>query len=433
VRAWPTGGLWRHADFLRLWGAQTISQFGSQISLVAIPLVAIVTLEASPFEVAALGAVEMLPFLLIALPAGVWVDRLPRKPILVLGDVGRALALSTIPAAYALDVLTIWQLYVAGFIVGIFTVFFDVAYQSYLPSLVTREQLVEGNSKLEISRSGAQLAGPGVGGLLVSAIGAPYAVLVDAVSFASSGGIVARIRRAEQFEPSVEERNMRRELIEGLRYLLGDARWRALSLYIATVNFFSSVAFSIFLVYAVRVLDWSPALIGVVFALGNVGWLIGAALASRVSARLGIGRTLVFGGVLSGGAFLLIPLAPADDAVPIVLTAMTLISFGVVLFNVTGLSLFQALTPQRILGRMNASRRWLVWGTIPLGNLVGGVLAATIGLRPTITVGAVGASLCCGFLLARPVRTIRRLPEPAEPTLLDELVELPLETQSAET
>jgi MFS family permease len=433
VRAWPTRGLWRHGDFLRLWGAQTISQFGSQISLVAIPLVAILTLEASPFEVAALSAVEMLPFLLIALPAGVWVDRLPRKPILVLGDLGRALALSTIPLAYAFDALTIGHLYVVGFVVGICTVFFDVAYQSYLPSLVAREQLVEGNSKLEISRSGAQLAGPGVGGLLVSAIGAPYAVLVDAVSFAWSGGIVARIRQAEQFEPAVEERNMRRELVEGLRYLLGDARWRALSLYIATVNFFSSVAFSIFLVYAVRVLDWSPALIGVVFALGNVGWLIGAALASRVSARLGIGRTLVFGGVLSGGAFLLIPLAPADEAVPIVLTAMTLISFGVVLFNVTGLSLFQALTPQRILGRMNASRRWLVWGTIPLGNLAGGVLASTIGLRPTITVGAVGASLCCAFLLARPVRTIRRLPEPEEPTLLEELVELPLETQSAET
>jgi MFS family permease len=226
---------------------------------------------------------------------------------------------------------------------------------------------------------------------------------------------------------------MRRELAEGLRYLLGDPRWRALSLYIASVNFFSSVAFSIFLVYAVLVLDWSPAVIGIVFALGNVGWLIGAALSSRVSARLGIGHTLLLGGVLSGAAFLLIPLAPQDDAVPFVLAAMTIISLGVVLFNVTGLSLMQALTPQRILGRMNASRRWLVWGTIPLGNLVGGVLAATIGLRPTIAVGAVGASLCSTFLLARPVRTIRQLPESTEAAPLEELVELPLETQSAET
>ena len=430
---WPSGGLWRHADFLRLWGAQTISQFGTQISIVAIPLVAIVALEASAFEVAALGAVEMLPFLLIALPAGVWVDRLPRKPILVLGDLGRALALSTIPLAYAFDVLTIWQLYLVGFLVGICTVFFDVAYQSYLPSLVTREQLVDGNSKLEISRSGAQLIGPGLGGLLVSAIGAPYTVLVDALSFAWSGGIVARIRRLEHVESVREERSMRRELAEGLRYLLGDPRWRALSLYIASVNFFSSVAFSIFLVYAVRVLDWSPALIGIVFALGNVGWLIGAALSSRVSARLGIGHTLVLGGVLSGAAFLLIPLAPQDDAVPFVLAAMTIISLGVVLFNVTGLSLMQALTPQRILGRMNASRRWLVWGTIPLGYLVGGVLAATIGLRPTIAVGAVGASLCCAFLLARPVRTIRQLPESTEAAPVEELVELSLESQSAET
>ena len=191
MRLWPRGGLWRDSDFLRLWGAQTVSQFGSQVSAIALPFVAIVALDASAFSVAALGAVEMLPFLLIALPAGVWVDRLPRRPILIAGDLGRALALASIPAAWALDVLTIWQLYVVGFVVGVFTVFFDVAYQSYLPSLVSRGRLVDGNSKLEFSRSAAQVGGPGMGGLLVGAITAPYAVLVDAVSFLWSGLLAA--------------------------------------------------------------------------------------------------------------------------------------------------------------------------------------------------------------------------------------------------
>jgi MFS family permease len=427
----PRSRLWREADFLRLWGAQTVSQFGSQISLVALPLVAIVSLEATPFQVAALGAVEMLPFLLIALPAGVWVDRLPRKPILVLGDVGRAAALATIPLAYALEALAIWQLYVVGFVVGVCTVFFDVAYQSFLPSLVARDRLVEGNSKLEISRSAAQLGGPGIGGLLVSAITAPYALLADAISFAWSGFLIAQIRRSEAVPVPAEHASMRREVIEGLRYIVRDPRWRAIATYVAIVNFFYSVAFSIFLVYAVRELNWSATLIGVVLALGNVGALAGALLASRVSARVGIGRTLVLSGVVSGVPLLLIAVAPEQFAVPFVVAALGLIGFGIILYNVNAISLMQALTPERMLGRMNASRRWIVWGTIPLGNVTGGVLAETIGLRPTIFVGAIGASFCFLPLLARPLRTIERLPDGERPP--GELVELPLETQTAET
>ncbi len=432
MRAWPRGELWHHDDFLRLWGAQTISQFGSQISIIALPLVAIVALEATPFQVAALGAVEMLPFLLVALPAGVWVDRLPRKPILVVADFGRAAALAAIPIAFAFDSLAMGQLYVVGFVVGVCTVFFDVAYQSYLPSLVTRPQLVEGNSKLEVSRSVGQLGGPGVGGLLVAAITAPYALLADAVSFVLSGLLVARIRRPEERDAPTEQPSMRRELAAGLRYILGDPRWRAIATYVAFSNFFFSIAFSIFLVYAVRELEWSAALIGLVFALGNIGALVGAVTAARVSARIGIGRTLVASGALTGLPALAIPAAPQELAAPIVVAAEMLIGFGVILYNVTAISLMQALTPKQLLGRMNASRRWLVWGTIPLGNLAGGGLATAIGLRPTIFVGALAASLCFVFLLARPLRTIERLPDPAEPAPPVELLELPLETQRAE-
>jgi MFS family permease len=433
VNLWPRGLLWRHGDFLRLWAAQTISQFGSQVSLIALPLVAIVALNASALEVALLGAVEMLPFLLIALPAGVWVDRLPRRPILVIGDLGRAVALASIPAAWAADTLTIWQLYVVGFVVGVFTVFFDVAYQSYLPSLVERGQLVEGNAKLEVSRSAAQLAGPGAGGVLVGSLGGPYAILVDTLSFVWSGLLVGRIRRYEAPHVPQEQPNMRRELMEGLRYLFGDPRWRAIAIYVASANFFSSLMFSIFLVYVVRELDFSAELIGLTLALGNIGWLVAAVIARRVSGRFGVGRTLVVAGALGGMPLLLIPIAPRDAAVPFFVAALIIVSLGAVLFNVTGISLQQALTPTRMLGRMNASRRWVVWGTIPLGSATGGVLAETIGLRPTLFVGAIGASLAFLVLLVEPLRTIEGLPEDGETAQAEDLVELPLETQSAET
>ena len=195
---WPTGGLWRHSDFLKLWSAETISQFGSQVGGLALPLVAILVLDATAFEVAALTTVGFLPFILFTLPAGVWVDRLPRRPILIVGDFGRAALLLTIPVAYIADVLTLGQLFVVGFLVGIFQVFFDVAYMSYLPALVDRDKIIEGNSKFEISRSAAQISGPGLGGILVEILTAPYAVLVDAFSFLASGLLILRIRKPEE-------------------------------------------------------------------------------------------------------------------------------------------------------------------------------------------------------------------------------------------
>ena len=293
-RLWPRGELWRHADFLKLWGAQSISQFGTQVSALAIPLAAILVLDASAFQVASLTTVEFLPFLLFALPAGVWVDRLRRKPILVLADLGRAAALGSIPLAYALGALTIWQLYAAGFVTGTLTVFFDVSYQSYLPSLVGREHLVEGNSKLEVSRSAAQVGGPGLGGLLVGLMTAPYAILVDAVSYLVSAAGLAAIRREEPApHRATDVPSMRRELWEGLRYVLGHPYWRALSICVAVSNFFGTVAWSIVLVYAVRRLDLSAELIGLVLALGSIGAVAGALLAPPVGRLLGVGRTIL--------------------------------------------------------------------------------------------------------------------------------------------
>jgi MFS family permease len=406
---WPRGGLWRHPDFLKLWSGQTISQFGTQISQLAIPLAAILVLDASAFEVALLGTVEFLPFLLFALPAGVWVDRLRRRPILVIGDVGRGIALATIPLAYAVDALTMWQLYVVGFVVGTLTVFFDVAYQSYLPSLVARDQLVDGNAKLEVSRSAAQLAGPGLAGVLVGVLTAPYAVLADAVSFLASASFIFGIRRQEPEPDADEQRSMRRELMEGLRYVLGHKYWRPITATVALSNFFGSVGFSIFLVYAVRELGLSAVTIGLVFGVGNVGWLLGALAATRLSGAFGVGRTIVLSTLLFSPAMLLIPLAPKSFPYPLLIAGLITLGFAAVVFNVTAISFMQAITPDRMLGRLNASRRFVVWGVIPLGSLIGGALASRVGLSETLWIGAIGSAFACLPVLFSPVRSIGRM------------------------
>jgi len=428
MRAWPQGGLWRHADFLKLWSAQTVSQFGTQISQVALPLVAVLVLDASAFQVAALGTVEFLPFLLFTLPAGVWVDRLPRRPILVIGDLGRAAALGSIPLAAALGHLTLAQLYIAGFVTGTLTVFFDVAYQSYLPSLVERAQLVDGNSKLEISRSVAQIGGPGFGGLLIRLFTAPYAVLADAVSYLWSAGFVFGIRAPEVVpERTAESPSLRRELIDGVKYLLGHRYWRGISMSTATFNFFNNVAFAILIVYLVRRLHMSPLTIGLTFSLASAGALVAAFLAGKIGTRLGIGRTILLGTVIDGVPLILVPLAPRSLAVPFIAVAFALVEFGVVLYNVSGISLTQALTPERLLGRVNASRRFIVWGTIPLGSLVSGVLASWIGLRPTMFVGAIGCTLAAVPIALSPVRHVGALPTEPEQLPLTEDALFPTE------
>jgi MFS family permease len=404
------GGLWRHRDFASLWAAQSISQFGTQISQLALPLVAILVLDASAFEVSLLLALEFLPFLLFALPAGVWVDRLTRKPILVLADVGRAVSLASVPLAALFDAITIWQLYAVAFAVGTLTVAFDVAYQSYLPALIGRAQLVEGNSKLELSRSAAQIGGPGLGGILVAALTAPYAVAADAVSFLVSAFFLRRIRTVEPQPERVEERSLRTELWEGLRYMFGDPRWRAFAGYVSSINLFSAIVFGVLIVYAVRSLGLSAAEIGLVFALSNVGSVVAALSAGRIARRIGVGRTLILAGILSGMPLLLLPLATPEHPLPLLLGPLAVEAFAIVLFNVTGISYIQSVVPDRILGRMTASRRFVVWGTIPIGTVLGGVLASAIGLRETILVGALGATFCFLWLVFSPFRSIHAAP-----------------------
>jgi MFS family permease len=432
---WPRGGLWRHPDFLKLWSAETISQFGTQISLLAIPFVAVLVLDASTFEVAALGVVDFLPFLIFTLPAGVWVDRMRRRPILIAGDFGRAALLATIPIAYVLDVLTLGQLYVVGFLVGICTVFFDVAYQSYLPSLVERGQIIEGNSKLEISRSSAQIAGPGFAGLLIQAFTAPYAVLLDAISFLGSGLFFFRIRKHED-SPAAQsadgvKTSLWTELKEGLRFVLGNPNLRAQAGCTATSNFFSNVSFAILIVFLVRELGLSAGVIGLTISLGSVGSLLAAFTAMRISRRFGIGPTTIVVAALFGPATLLVAFAPTgNEAIPFLVVAQLVFGFTVVVYNIVQVSYRQAICPPRLQGRMNSVMRFIVWGTIPVGGLIGGVLGSTIGLRETIVVGAIGGGLSFLWILLSPQRHLREMPEPidddvAKETALEEALPSP--------
>jgi MFS family permease len=420
---WPHGGLWRHADFLKLWSAETVSRFGSEITGLALPLLAVIVLHATAFQVSALVVIEFLPFILFAIPAGVWVDRLRRRPILVAADLGRAVLLGSIPVAHFLGALHLGQLYVVGFAVGICTVFFDVSYMSYLPSLVARNQLVEGNSKLEISRSGSQLAGPGTAGGLVGAIGAPAAILFDAASFLVSAVFLFAIRKPEPLparEEGAPRPSMLREAREGLGYVLGNRYLRAISMATGTFNFFGNVTWAILIVYAVRELHMSPALIGIVFSVASVGSLLAAFSTNRISARIGVGSTILWAAVLASGAGFFYPLAPQGSPVPFFVAGAMLGGFGNVAYNVTQGSFRQAICPERMQGRMNAVIRLLVWGTIPLGALLGGGLATWIGLRAAIWAGASGAALSFLPILFSPVRSIESMPEPVDETVPDE-------------
>ena len=422
MKLWPSGGLWRHPDFLKLWSAETISQFGSQVSGLAIPLVAIILLHASAFEVAALTVVEFAPFLLFSLPAGVWVDRLRRRPILVIADLGRAVLLASIPIAYAFDVLTLGQLFVVGFFFGILTVFFDVAYQSYLPSLVARDQLVEGNSKLEISRSAAQLASPGLSGVLVEAIRAPGTVLVDAISFFLSAIFLFRIRTEERAPTRAERKagpGMKEEVKEGLRWVFGNRYLRWIAASTATFNFFGNIIFAVYLVYAVRTLGLRPGVIGLVFTVSSIGYLIGALSANRLSRRFGVGPTIIIGAAGSV-SLLLLAIAPESNPIPFLIAAQAISGMGVPIYNITQVSFRQAITPERIQGRMNSVMRFIVWGVMPLGSLLGGALASWVSLRFAIWVGAIGMSLAVLPVLLSPVRTLREMPQPVEEPLPSE-------------
>ncbi len=411
----PRGGhLVAHRDFRRLWAGETVSEMGTQVSVLAVPLVAVRSLHASTLEVSLLVTTSTLGFLIAGLPVGAWVDRVARRRVMIAADLGRLVALGSIPVADALGALTIAQLYAATLIAGLLTVFFDVAYQSYLPSLVGSEHVVEGNAKLGGSMQVAQVAGPSLAGGLVQLIGGPYAVGVDALSFLFSGACVTSITAREPTPPKRpwSVGHLAREIGEGLRFVAGQPIVRAVTLATATANLFSGVMTAIEVVFLVRICHAQPGIIGLLFAGVGVGGLAGALLASRVNRRIGGARATI-GALLLGVVGLLVPLARPGIGVLLFAVGYAGTAFGASVFNINQVSFRQRLCPPELLGRMNATIRTLVSGVLPLGALAGGLVGTAIGLRATMWVAAVGQLTAVGWLLASPLRGRREIPESA--------------------
>jgi predicted MFS family arabinose efflux permease len=423
----PTGGLWQHSDFLKLWTGQSISEFGSQISALAIPWLAAVGLHATPLEFSLINVFGFLPFILFALPAGVWVDRLRRRPILIIGDAGRAALLAYVPIAWALGILDIWQLLVLQFAIGIFTVFFDVAYQSYLPSLVARDQIVEGNSKLQTTVSAATIAGPGLSGALIAALTAPYAVAFDAVSFLISTAFMLPIRARETLPERAEgepKPRMLPELKEGVAYVVRHRYLKWIAMCTGSSNFFSQISFAIVVLYIARTLHLSSFWAGAIFAGFGIGSIIGALTTTRFQKAVGVGRAIWMPMVVLSFAAFCFPLTPTSFPVPLLFTGSLLFGWGGMTYNITQVSLRQAITPERIQGRMNATMRWIVWGTIPLGTLAGGAIATAYSIRTALWVGAIGGAFAFLPVLLSSVSKIQDMPEPLAEVL-------PMEAEAA--
>jgi MFS family permease len=407
-------GLGHHRDFRLLWAGQSVSELGSQVTVLAFPLVAVVHLRASAFQVGALTACSTAAFLLVGLPAGAWVDRLRRRQVMMIADLGRMVAVGSIPVAYGLGHLTLVQLYVVALLNGVLTVFFDVAYQSYLPSLVGLEDLVEGNAKLTGSAQVAQVAGPSLAGGLVQALGGPVAVAVDAASFLISSASLVAIASAETTPVPPVQPRLRSQIAEGVRFVIGHRILRAIAGCTGTSNLFSSVQAAVEVIFLVRVIHVSAGIIGLLFAGAGIGGVIGALAASRLAHRIGGVRATLVGILFNAGA-LLIPLTGRGVAVGLFAAGMFVNGIGAVIYNVNQVSFRQRLCPPALLGRMNATMRFLVWGEMPLGALLGGALGGVIGLRPTLWLAAIGQVGAIGWLLASPMRGMRDFPagEPA--------------------
>lgn len=409
-------GLLRDQDYRQLFASTTVSQLGFHVTVLALPLVAIIALAARPFEVGLLAALEFAPFLLVGLPAGAWVDRMRRRIVLIVGDLARGAVLATVPLAWWAGVLTIWQLYAVAFAFGVGTVFFDVAYQSYLPHLVGRANLVEGNAKLESVRAVAQLAGPALGGQLIRLLSAPVALLATGVAMAASAGFVARIRKREEKPARSPDAHFAREIKEGLRFVLGHRLLRAIATCTASYNLLSSAFAPMMILYLQRSLGQSAGTIGLVLTVWGAGGLVGAAVTRRVAGWLGQGPAIWLSVAVTSPFLLLMPVLAAPGwRLWVAAAGGFVVSIGVVVYNVTQVSFRQALTPDQLLGRMNATVRFLVFGTMPLGGLLGGALGEWLGVRSTLLVLALAA--CFAFLpvFLSPLRRMRTLPTAPEP------------------
>lgn len=409
------GALWQHADFMKFWVGETVSLFGTQVTFLALPLTAIIVLRASPEQLGLLRFLENVPFLLFALLVGAWVDRHRKRPVMIGSNVVRSLLVGLVPALAVAGALHMPLLYAIAFGVGIATVFFDVCWMSYVPALVQKKHLVEANSKISTSYTAAAVAGPGIGGFMVELIGAPKAMIADAFSYVFSIVTLLAIRSEEPRPEVPHRRHLRAEIGEGLRLVVGNRYVRATTAQGGLWNFFFIMSDTMFLLYAIRQLHLTPGLVGAILGVGAVGGIVGSALASSLTRRVRYGRAILTATLFGTVPAFLIPAAagPAALMATIFMLAFFLIRFGLATANVLMITLRQTVTPARLLGRMNAASRTILYTLGPLGGIVGGILGATIGLRATLLVAAVGFVLTLIPILLSPIPSLRELPPAA--------------------
>ena len=411
---WRFQGLWNDSNFTKLWSSHTISNIGNGITGIALPLTAILVLSASPVQIGILSALDGIAVLLFGLIAGVLVDRIRRRSILIVTDIGRALLLTSIPVAALSGMLHIAQLYVVAALVSILTVFFNAADVSFLPELVQPEKLVEANSKLGISDSLSEIIGPSLAGLLVQLVSAPLAIIFDVFSFLASAFFVAHITRAKPFHvlPNAQN-NLWHESIAGLGFIWKEPRLRAMAISAGLFNFTGMFIGTLYALYVVRNLHVAPAVYGVLIATGGVSTLIGAFFAERVIQRLGIGLTIGSSLFLYGLVGLLIPLAHGSVSIVVILllTSQLIGDVAISIHLIAEVSLRQMLVPEHLMGRVNAGIQTLTRGAMPLSALLAGFLATSIGIRLTLLIGVVGVMVAGLWLLCSPVGNIRAFKE----------------------
>jgi len=406
-------GLWRMPDFRRLWLSLTVTSFGAQITNLALPLTAALMLHATPLQMGILVALEALPFALISLHAGVLLDRVRKLPIVIASDVSRGIALLAIPLCAWRGVLSVEVLYAVGFFCGVQNVVGGAAYQVLIAQMAGRDRLVEANAKITLGETSSALVGPGIAGGLIQLLTAPFAIAIDAVTFLASALMLRRLRVPNDIVPRVPRRSMGAEIREGLALVWNNATLRSLALVAAAWQVLHHMQVAVLILFATRDLGLSAGAIGLAYMAGGLGCVLAASSAERLSQRFGVGAGIVYGLMLTAFGWQAFGLIHGTGSVATLLlgVGMLLFDFGAVLYAINYLALRQALTPDRLLGRMTATMRFLTVAAAPLGSLAGGALATGIGLRHTLwVVGSLGLALTVAAMRWSPVRLHRALP-----------------------
>jgi predicted MFS family arabinose efflux permease len=409
-------GLWQHRDFTRLWAGQTTSSLGSQITFLALPLTAILVLKATPAQMGVLTALGAVPSLFLGVAIGVWMDRRRRRPILVASDLARAALLLVVPISVGLHVLHIEVLYILALGIGTLNLLFAVGHMSLLPWLVGRNDLVEANAKLALSSSASEVVGPGVAGALIGFLTAPVALIVDAVTFVVSALAIQSIRADEPAPiPSNDTKQVRRfwrDAREGITLVARNRVLATLLGLMATLSLFNAVLEAVWILYVTQKLGLSAHILGIAFAAGGLGFMLGASVAQPALHRLGVGRAIILGALLTATSDLMIPLAggPMPVVIGLLITGQFFFGVGSTVLSVGFVSLRQAATPTPMLGRMNSVMLTILGGVVPVGALAGGLLGQTLGLRPTLFIAIAGELLATLWVIFSPVRTMQELP-----------------------